>query len=172
MANIAGIPFAATAMFKTPAKDMLPEAWRILIQATKGKTLFPQHVEEYHRKMLRRWADADSSAANWPEPLGDQSLTVTKDSVAAEAEAAEAEFPGPGGQVLEESRAGVAPLHSDEEKGAVVWQEHVSAAANVLRCLGSGIMTWRTTGGRAACNRTARVWSGTAEHSSLNAPAR
>ena len=38
--------------------------------------------------------------------------------------------------------------------------------------LADHIVCRRPPGGSAACNRTARVWSGTAEHSSLNAPAR
>ena len=50
-------PFTVTAMFKEPTPELVPEAWRILLEVTKGKTLFPQHVVNYKDRVLERWTN-------------------------------------------------------------------------------------------------------------------
>ena len=49
------MPFTVTACFKEPSPDLIPEAWRILMEVVKGKELMPQHVAEYRATVLTRW---------------------------------------------------------------------------------------------------------------------
>ena len=44
-----------TACFKEPPRHLVPEAWRILCEATDGKQLLPSHVQEYRAKILEKW---------------------------------------------------------------------------------------------------------------------
>ena len=44
-----------SACFKEPAPHFVPEAWRILCEATEGKQLLPSHVQEYRLKVLKAW---------------------------------------------------------------------------------------------------------------------
>jgi len=44
-----------TVSFKEPSPDLLPEAWRILRNVTKGNELFPDHTHKCHMHALDRW---------------------------------------------------------------------------------------------------------------------
>ena len=44
-----------TAMFKDPPEGLLGEAWRILLAATDGKQLLPDHVQKYWKKHVAHW---------------------------------------------------------------------------------------------------------------------
>ena len=50
-----GLPFTVTAMFKEPSPDLVPEGWRILCEAVRGKELFPDHVVRYRTKAIDNW---------------------------------------------------------------------------------------------------------------------
>ena len=52
-------PFTVTACFKEPTPDLIPEAWRILVQVVKGRELLPQHVAQYREKVLKRWQNKE-----------------------------------------------------------------------------------------------------------------
>ncbi len=75
------VPFTVSACFKPPPFDLIAEAWRILRVVSAGKELFPDHVEAYHRKSLRKLmaaADPDvgpSSAS--PQPLVEPDASAT-----------------------------------------------------------------------------------------------
>ena len=49
------VPFTVTACFKAPPRDLIPEAWRILLAVTEGKELFPANVKEWHDRSLAKW---------------------------------------------------------------------------------------------------------------------
>ena len=52
-------PFTVTACFKEPTPDLIPEAWRILVEVVKGRELVPQHVAQYREKVLKRWQNKE-----------------------------------------------------------------------------------------------------------------
>ena len=45
-------PYTVTACFKEPSPNLVPEAWRILVEVVKGRELFPAHVARYRAKVL------------------------------------------------------------------------------------------------------------------------
>ena len=44
-----------TVRFKDPPEGLIGEAWRILLEATKGKQLLPVHVRDYWKRHVTRW---------------------------------------------------------------------------------------------------------------------
>ena len=58
----ANVPYTVSVCFKTPPRDLISEAWRILRAVTAGKELLPDHVERYHRKHVAKWIGAPDSA--------------------------------------------------------------------------------------------------------------
>ena len=82
-------PFTVTACFKQPVMKLIPEAWRILLEVTKGHELLPDHVAAYREKVLARWrrtVDDDRRTdilarvrQNWDGPLsGSSQMAVAK----------------------------------------------------------------------------------------------
>ena len=47
------VPYTLTACFKLPVMKLVPEAWRILLEVTRGHELLPDHVVAYHQKVLK-----------------------------------------------------------------------------------------------------------------------
>ena len=79
-----------TAMFKDPPEGLLGEAWRILLAATDGKQLVPNHVQKYWKRHVANCeggeAVSDSTPATGPPP----SKRGKRDTTRAEAETASA----------------------------------------------------------------------------------
>ena len=59
MKELPGRPFTVTALFKGPSPTLVPDAWRILMHAVRGRELLPTHVRDYCRRAL-----ANAGAAN------------------------------------------------------------------------------------------------------------
>ena len=55
-----------SAMFKDPPEGLLGEAWRILLAATKGKLLLPEHVQQYWKKHVAKWEGGEPASDSSP----------------------------------------------------------------------------------------------------------
>ena len=55
-------PYTFTTCFKQPVMKLVPEAWRILLEVTKGHELLPIHVAAYQERVLSRWRRALDNA--------------------------------------------------------------------------------------------------------------
>jgi len=72
------LPITVTACFKEPSPELVPEAWRILTEAIKGREFAPKHIVKYKAKVLKKWANHELSSQLPPGGHAMKKLKITE----------------------------------------------------------------------------------------------